>query len=182
MVYNISVTGREQADGNGSEQSKTSKQARKLSPRGSGNADTKSALVTLERIRENERPKGLSRNATGSAVLTNSISIQGEPNMKKYSLKSIMHSAWSIYRKAEGITFADALRMAWANAKTYNEAKAAAGTAEVTHTWAGWKNLGYEVIHESKALFKAVLLDPTTKKGTRITAYFGESQVQPIEA
>lgn len=102
--------------------------------------------------------------------------------MKKYSLKSIMHSAWSIYRKAEGITFAAALRMAWANAKTYNEAKAAAGTAEVTHTWSGWKNLGYEVIHESKALFKAVLLDPTTKKGTRITAYFGESQVQPIEA
>lgn len=72
--------------------------------------------------------------------------------MKKYSLKSIMHSAWSIYRKAEGITFAAALRMAWANAKTYNEARAAAGTAEVTHTWAGWKNLGYEVIHESKAL------------------------------
>ena len=86
------------------------------------------------------------------------------------------------YRKAEGITFAAALRMAWANAKTYNEAKAAAGAAEITHTWAGWKNLGYEVIHESKALFKAVLLDPTTKKGTRITAYFGESQVQPLGA
>ena len=102
--------------------------------------------------------------------------------MKKFNLKSIMHSAWNIFRKVEGITFGDALRMAWANAKTYNEAKAAAGTAEVTHTWAGWKNLGFEVIHESKALFKAVLLDPTTKKGTRITAYFGESQVQPIEA
>ena len=57
--------------------------------------------------------------------------------MKKYSLKSIMHSAWSIYCKAEGITFGDALRMAWQNARAYNEAKAAAGTAEVTHTWAG---------------------------------------------
>ena len=102
--------------------------------------------------------------------------------MKKYNLKSIMHSAWNIFRKVEGITFGDALRMAWANARAYNESKASAGTAEVTHTWAGWRALGYEVIHESKALFKAILLDSTTKKGTRITAYFGESQVKPIEA
>ena len=101
--------------------------------------------------------------------------------MKKFNLSSIMSAAWRIFRKSE-ISFADALRMAWANARAYNAAKAAAGTEEVTHTWAGWKNLGYEVIHESKALFKAVLLDPTTKKGTRITAYFGESQVQPLEA
>ncbi len=64
--------------------------------------------------------------------------------MKKFNLSSIMHSAWNIFRKVEGITFGDALRMAWANAKTYNEAKAAAGTAEVTHTWAGWKNLKSE--------------------------------------
>lgn len=101
--------------------------------------------------------------------------------MKKFNLSSIMSAAWRIFRKAE-ISFADALRMAWANARAYNAAKAEAGTEEVTHTWSGWKNLGYEVIHESKALFKAVLLDPTTKKGTRITAYFGESQVQPLEA
>lgn len=102
--------------------------------------------------------------------------------MKKFNLKSIMHSAWNIYRKAEGITFADALRMAWVNAKAYNRARMAAGTEEVTHTWSGWKNLEFEVIHDSKALFKAVLLDPTTKKGTRVHCYFGESQVQPIEA
>lgn len=101
--------------------------------------------------------------------------------MKKFNLKSIMHAAWNIFRKAE-ITFAAALRMAWANAKAYTEAKAEAGTEEVTHTWSGWRALGFEVIHESKALFKAVLLDPTTKKGTRIHAWFGESQVQPIEA
>lgn len=102
--------------------------------------------------------------------------------MKKYSLKSIMHNAWSIYRKAEGITFAAALRMAWQNAKNLNAAKTAAGITETVRSWYGWKSAGFEVIHESVALFKAVLLDPTTKKGTRITAYFGESQVQPIEA
>ncbi len=101
--------------------------------------------------------------------------------MSKYNLKSIMHTAWKIFRKGS-ISFADALRMAWANAKTYNAAKQAAGTAEDTHTWSGWKELGYEVIHESKALFKASFLDHTTKSGTRIQCFFGASQVHPIEA
>ena len=101
--------------------------------------------------------------------------------MKKYNLKSIMHSAWKLFRKGS-ISFADALRMAWTNAKTYNKAKEIAGTTEDTHTWSGWKALGYEVIHESKALFQACFLDHTTKSGTRTHSYFGESQVQPIEA
>ena len=35
---------------------------------------------------------------------------------------------------------------------------------------------------DSKALYKATLIDPSTKKGTRLTAYFGASQVQPISA
>lgn len=99
----------------------------------------------------------------------------------KYNLKSIMHNAWRFFRK--GVQdFATALRMAWANAKAHNEAKAAAGISEQTHTWAGWKALGYEVIHESKALYKVNLADPSTKKGTRIQSYFGTSQVQPISA
>lgn len=102
--------------------------------------------------------------------------------MKRFNTRSIMYNAWSIYRKSEGLTFAEALRMAWLNAKTCNEAKTTAGVKEITHTWAGWKNRGYEVAHGSKALFKAVFIDPTTKKGTRIHSYFGESQVQPIEA
>ena len=101
--------------------------------------------------------------------------------MKKYNLKSIMSAAWKIFRK--GIqSFAVALRMAWANAKAHNTAKAEAGISEETHTWSGWKSLGYEVIHESKALYKAILSDPATKSGTRVTCYFGASQVQPIEA
>ena len=101
--------------------------------------------------------------------------------MKKYNLKSIMSAAWKIFRKGVQ-SFAVALRMAWANAKAHNAAKAEAGISEETHTWSGWKLLGYEVIHESKALYKAILSDPATKSGKRVTCYFGASQVQPIEA
>lgn len=99
----------------------------------------------------------------------------------KYNRAKIMSAAWKIFRKGVK-TFAQALRMAWANAKAHNAAKAAAGIEEETHTWAGWRDLGYEVIHESKALYRAILSDPSTKKGTRVTCYFGASQVQPIEA
>ena len=99
--------------------------------------------------------------------------------MRKYNLSSIMGAAWKIYRKGVQ-SFAQALRMAWANAKTHNAAKAEAGITEETHTWAGWRDLGYEVIHESTALYRTILSDPTTKKGTRVTCYFGASQVQPI--
>lgn len=101
--------------------------------------------------------------------------------MKKYNLSSIMSAAWRIFRK--GIqSFAMALRMAWANAKAHNAAKEAAGISEETHTWAGWRELGYEVIHNSRSLYRAILSDPATKNGTRTTCYFGASQVQPISA
>ena len=99
----------------------------------------------------------------------------------KYNLANIMRSARSIFRR--GIkSFAEALRMAWANAKTHNAAKEAAGINEETHTWAGRRDLGYEVAHGSTALYKAIFADPATKSGTRVTCFFGASQVQPIEA
>lgn len=97
----------------------------------------------------------------------------------KYNLSKIMSAAWKIFRKIK-TTFSEALRIAWANTKIQRAAKATAGITEETHTWSGWKNAGYEVIHESKALFKAIITDPTTKNGTRTVAYFGLSQVQPI--
>ena len=101
--------------------------------------------------------------------------------MKKYDLRSIMRAAWKFFRK--GISsFALALRMAWANAKTQNAAKVAAEINEETHTWYGWKELGYEVVHESKALYQASVNDPATKSGKRILSFFGASQVQPLEA
>ena len=99
----------------------------------------------------------------------------------KYDKKSIMVAAWKIFRKGVQ-SFGAALRMAWANAKAHRAAKEAAGITEETHTWSGWRDIGYEVIHESKALYKAVLQDPTTKSGSRVTCYFGFSQVQPIQA
>lgn len=101
--------------------------------------------------------------------------------MKKYNLSSIMAAAWKIFRKGAE-SFAKALSMAWANAKARNAAKAAAGISEEAHTWSGWQRLGYEVVHGSKAIFQAVIIDLSTKSGTRKTSYFGLSQVQPIEA
>ena len=101
--------------------------------------------------------------------------------MKKYDLSRIMSAAWRIFRKGVQ-SFAVALRMAWVNAKAHNAAKSAAGITEETHTWSGWRDLGYEVIHESKALYRAILSDPATKSGTRVVSYFGSTQVQPIEA
>ena len=100
--------------------------------------------------------------------------------MNQYSYRNIMYTAWNLFRKGVE-TFAAALRMAWENAKAHNAAKTAAAVTEETHTWAGWKDLGYEVIHESKALYRAILHDPTTKSGSRVTCYFGSSQVRPIE-
>ncbi len=97
----------------------------------------------------------------------------------KYNLSKIMSAAWKMFRKGVS-SFAMALRMAWANAKAHNTAKEVAGIVEECHTWSGWKALGYEVIHESKALYKAVISDPATNSGTRTPCYFGASQVQPI--
>lgn len=81
-----------------------------------------------------------------------------------------------------GGTFSAALRMAWNNAKIQNAAKAAAEITEETHTWSGWKALGFEVIHDSKALYQVVVSDPRTKSGERKVSYFGKSQVQLIQA
>ena len=53
--------------------------------------------------------------------------------MKRYNLSGIMKAAWSIFRKGVS-SFSMALRMAWANAKTHNTAKEAAGISEETHT------------------------------------------------
>lgn len=96
----------------------------------------------------------------------------------KFNLSSIMRAAWKFFRKGVS-SFSLALRMAWANAKTQNAAKEAAEITEETHTWYGWKELGFEVIHESKALFQASVNDPATKSGKRILSFFGVSQVQP---
>lgn len=107
----------------------------------------------------------------------------------KYNLSEIMHRAWAIFRKRK-TTFAEALHRAWQAAKATPEneqrvqdAKAAAGITEETHSWYGWQRLGFEVIHGSKCLFQAVVLDAAKGDGkTAVKSFFGASQVQRITA
>ena len=108
----------------------------------------------------------------------------------KYNLRKIMLRAWKVYRqnKEKGISFAESLHRAWlsakaeeVNAKRIKTAKQAAGITEETNTWAGWKNLGYEVIHGSKALFGATLIWGSKGDGAEYKArFFGASQVQAM--
>lgn len=105
----------------------------------------------------------------------------------RYNLAQIMSRAWKNYRKG-GLTFAEALHRSWisakaetVNAERIKAAKDAAGITEPVNTWAGWKRAGYEVIHESKALFKAVLIWGSRGDGAEYkAAFFGQSQVEPI--
>lgn len=105
----------------------------------------------------------------------------------KYNLSRIMARAWELYRKLE-ISFSEALHRSWitakaepVNAERIEAAKAEAGITEDTNTWAGWKALGYEVIHGSKALFGCTLIWGSKGDGVEYKArFFGLSQVQAI--
>lgn len=107
--------------------------------------------------------------------------------MKKYDLSHIMTKAWALFRKAE-ITFSEALHRSWLSAKAaeinqkrIEKAKAAAGVTEKTNTWSGWKQLGYEVVHGSKALFGTELIWGSKGDGATCKArFFGASQVQEV--
>ena len=101
--------------------------------------------------------------------------------MRKYNLRSIMIAAWRLYRSGTD-SFSLALRIAWANEKARHAAQEAAGITEESHTWAGWKKLGYEVRHGSRAMYQTTITDPATKSGTRRASFFGRSQVQPVTA
>lgn len=106
----------------------------------------------------------------------------------RYDLRAIMLRAWRLYRETEGLSFAEALHRAWLsekaapiNAERIEAAKAAAGVTEQTETWSGWRNLGYEVIHGSKALFGCDLIHGSKGDGAIYKArFFGLSQVQAI--
>lgn len=95
----------------------------------------------------------------------------------RYDMKSIMKNAWKMFRKGVA-TFSECLKIAWRNAKVL--VLILASQSEECHTWYGWKEKGFEVIHESVAKFKVEIVDPTTRKGTRILSYFGKSQVQEL--
>ena len=106
----------------------------------------------------------------------------------KYNLKAIMLRAWKNYRKNRELTFDEWLHRAWlsakaeeVNAKRIEDAKRAAGINEETNTWNGWRRLGYEVVHGSKALFGTDLLwGSRGDGGTYKARFFGRSQVQEL--
>ena len=106
-----------------------------------------------------------------------------------YDTKRIMERAWKLAAD-KAISFPEALHRAWisekaapVNAERIQAAKAAAGIVEETNTWAGWKALGYEVQHGSKALFGCDLIHGSKGDGAIYKArFFGASQVQPITA
>ena len=108
----------------------------------------------------------------------------------KYDLRAIMLRAWRLYREGKGLSFAECLHRAWisekakpVNAQRIEAAKAAAGITEEVRTWSGWRDEGYEVIHGSKALFKAVLIHGSKGDNATYTgSFFSRSQVQPIPA
>ena len=107
----------------------------------------------------------------------------------KFNLRKIMLRAWELYRKGR-LTFAECLHRSWLSAKaepinaaTVESSKAAAGVTEEANTWSGWRKLGYEVIHGSKALFGCSLIWGTKGDGATYQArFFGASQVQPVTA
>ena len=105
-----------------------------------------------------------------------------------FDLRKIMLKAWEIFRKEEGLLFAECLHRAWLSEKSKGEnekrvadAKALAGIEEETDTWYGWKSRGYEVIHGSKALFGCELIWASKGDGAVYKArFFGASQVQEV--
>lgn len=106
----------------------------------------------------------------------------------RYNLSKIMLRAWKLFREQRADAFGECLHRAWLSAKaeSINEkriknAKVAAGISEETNTWSGWKQLGYEVIHGSKALFGVELIWESRGDGAIYKAsFFGRSQVQAV--
>ena len=103
---------------------------------------------------------------------------------RRYDLSAIMRKAWQIFRNGCE-SFSKALQISWRTLKqNYDiiaQDKAAAGITEETHTWAGWKALGFLVEHGSKALFQSTIETPERGPGKMFKkSYFGRSQVQPI--
>lgn len=107
-----------------------------------------------------------------------------------YNLHNIMTRAWELYRKNDELAFGECLHRSWLSEKAIPvnealiaEAKAEAGVEEECNTWAGWKKLGYEVIHGSKALFGCDLIYGSKGDGAVYKArFFGASQVQAVAA
>ena len=106
----------------------------------------------------------------------------------KYNLSKIMLKAWEVYRSSKQIGFGEVLHRAWLSAKAeeinvkrIETAKQAAGITEEINTFAKWKELGYKVVHGSKALFGCSLIWGSRGDGATYKAsFFGRSQGEAI--
>lgn len=108
-----------------------------------------------------------------------------------FNLKEIMLRAWRLYRNNGGeLTFAECLHRSWISAKAepinaerIEAAKMEAGISEEVQTWSGWKEVGREVIHGSKALFGCDLIWGSRGDGAIYKArFFGISQTAELAA
>lgn len=96
-------------------------------------------------------------------------------NRRKMMQKSWLIS-WQESQKKENVKQAEEI-----NAERIKRSKEAADVTEDTNTWVGWKKLGYEVIHGSKALFGCSLIWGSKGDGASYNAsFFGRSQVQAV--
>ena len=103
-----------------------------------------------------------------------------------YNRQRIMLKAWSTHTR-KGLPFPEALRRAWLSEKAralndalIDRAKKEAGISEDVNTWYRWRELGFEVIHGSKALFQTDLVQ-NSRDQVRLyrASFFGTSQVRP---
>ena len=91
----------------------------------------------------------------------------------RYNRTQIMAKAHRLYRTGRYGTFANALRLAWADAKAIVAIREEYGEVR---TWYGWTLVGREVIHEQHAIAKVKVADPDTQKGTRVLPFFTYAQ------
>ena len=107
-----------------------------------------------------------------------------------YYNRSIINTKAHMLKHKYRISWGEALHRAWNGAKVepinserIQMAKRAAGIpGEVfTFTWKQWHDIGYEVIHGSKARFQVELHYPSKGDGeTYVASFFDGTQVQPI--
>lgn len=105
-----------------------------------------------------------------------------------YYNRSLINRRAHMLRRKHGVSWAEALHRAWNGAKVeivnsdlIHFAKRAAGIpAEVTTlTWKQWSDLGFEVVHGSKARFQVRLCYPGKGDGcTYLASFFTPDQVQ----
>ena len=100
-----------------------------------------------------------------------------------YNRSIIVSRAWDIKKKRE-VSWGEALHRAWgcAKAEVINSERIIRASREAgiprqmfVFTWSQWRDLGYEVIHGSKARFKVDLIQASHGDGATYRASFFDS-------